>query len=230
MSEEIIKVLEVNINDIGQGGAWAFIKNAMNTKESGDTSDVIFDFFTLEPFENENNVAFVENAGGKIYVKYIANKVLRQIKTYFYLRDVLRETEYDIVHIHSDVAFKMFAEGLAAKKTGVPRIIFHSHCAGIDRGHRYIKGVAHSVCKPFLGFIGTDFFACSKKAGHWMYTKKVCNRLRVINNAVDCKAFSFDETVRRKYREMFGVKENDILIGHVGRFMYQKNQIGRAHV
>ena len=56
MNKEI-HVLEVNINDIGQGGAWAFIKNAINAKSD---KDIIFDFFTLEPFENESNIKFIE--------------------------------------------------------------------------------------------------------------------------------------------------------------------------
>ena len=51
MNKEI-RVLEVNINDIGQGGAWAFIKNAMNATTKDIKSNVVFDFFTLEPFEN----------------------------------------------------------------------------------------------------------------------------------------------------------------------------------
>ena len=218
-----IKVLEVNINDIGQGGAWAFIKNAINSKANRDSDNVIMDFFSLEPFENEENVQFIENAKGKVIVKYTANRIIRQIKTYFDLKSVLKSDTYDIVHIHSDVSYKMFVEGLAAKNMGVKRIIFHSHCTGIDRGHRVVKRIAHDICKPFLGMLGTDFFACSQKAGKWMYTNSVNKKLRVINNAVDCKKFSYNKALRDDCRKEFGIDDGDILIGHVGRFMYQKN-------
>lgn len=221
MSE--IRVLEVNINDIGQGGAWAFIKNAINGNSNCDSNNVIMDFFSLEPFENEENVQFIENARGKVIVKHTVNRIIRQIKTYFDLRDILKSNKYDIVHIHSDVSYKMFVEGLAAKNMGVKRIILHSHCTGIDRGHRIVKRIAHEICKPFLGVLGTDFFACSKKAGKWMYTKNVNKELRVINNAIDCKKFSYNKEVRNECRSELGIEEGDILIGHVGRFMYQKN-------
>lgn len=90
MNKEI-RVLEVNINDIGQGGAWAFIKNAMNATTKDIKSNVVFDFFTLEPFENSSNISFVEDNGGKIIVKHTSNKFLRQIKTYFDLRSVLKK-------------------------------------------------------------------------------------------------------------------------------------------
>ncbi|MBO6205824.1 MAG: glycosyltransferase family 1 protein [Lachnospiraceae bacterium] len=216
-----IRVLEVNINDIGQGGAWAFIKNAIMSKTTNETN-IIFDFFTLEPFENRENVKFVEDHGGKVITRYTHNKVIRQGKTYIDLKNVLVNGNYDIVHIHSDVAFKMFTEGLAAKHAKVPHIIFHSHCSGIDRGHRIIKRIAHEICKPFLNLIGTDFFACSNKAGKWMYTKKTYKNIRVINNAIDCRKFQYDENIRKEYRNKL-MLSNEIVIGHVGRFMYQKN-------
>lgn len=222
MNKEV-KVLEVNINDIGQGGAWAFIKNAMNATTKDIKSNVVFDFFTLEPFENLNNISFIEDNGGKIFVRHTSNKIIRQIKTFFDLRCVLKQNNYDIVHIHSDVAFKMFVEGLAAKMEKVPHIILHSHCAGIDRGHRIIKAITHNICKPFLGHIGTDFFACSNKAARWMYKKNVCKQVKVINNAVDCQSFAYNQIIRDEYRKLFGVNDNEILIGHVGRFMFQKN-------
>lgn len=221
MSE--VRVLEVNINDVGQGGAWAFIKNAINGKCQKNTDNVIIDFFSLEAFESEENIRFIESKGGKVIVKYTKNRILRQIKTYFDLKYVLEKNSYDIVHIHSDVAFKMLFEGLAAKKVGIKHIIFHSHCTGIDRGHRIIKRFAHDISKPFLGLLGTDFFACSKKAGAWMYTSDINHNLRIINNAIDCRKFSYNQLIRESYREKLGIQEKEILIGHVGRFMYQKN-------
>lgn len=217
----IINVLEVNINDIGKGGAWSFIKNAMQSKSD---VDVVFNFFTLEPFEENENVKFVEDRGGKVYVRYTTNRYIRQIKTFFDLKNVLKDEKFDIVHIHSDVAFKIFIEALACRTAGQKIIVLHSHCTGVDGDHRVIKSLAHHICKPFLGLLGTDFFACSRKAGDWMYSKKINRKkLRVINNAIDCKAFAYNETIRNQYRQLLGIDEDEILIGHVGRFMFQKN-------
>ena len=49
------------------------------------------------------------------------------------------------------------------------------------------------------------------------------DRVRVINNAVDCESFAYNQSIRNEYRKLFGIKDNEILIGHVGRFMFQKN-------
>lgn len=219
--KKTINVLEVNINDIGKGGAWSFIKNAMQAKSD---INVAFNFFTLEPFEENENVKFVEDKGGKVYVRHTTNRYIRQIKTFFDLKKVLKEEKFDIVHIHSDVAFKIFIEALACRMAGQEIIILHSHCTGVDGDHRAIKSVAHNICKRFLGLLGTNFFACSRKAGEWMYSKKINQtKLCIINNAIDCKAFAYNEVVRKQYRELFGIKDDEVLIGHVGRFMYQKN-------
>ena len=68
--------------------------------------DIIFDFFTLEPFENESNIEFIEENKGTIFVRYTVNRYIRQIKTYFDLKKVVKENKFDIVHIHSDLALK----------------------------------------------------------------------------------------------------------------------------
>lgn len=112
-------------------------------------------------------------------------------KDFFDLKKVLKNEKFDIVHIHSDVAFKIFIEALACRIAGQKIIVLHSHCTGVDGDHRAIKSLAHHICKPFLGLLGTDFFACSQKAGDWMYTKKINQKkLHVINNAIDCEAFA----------------------------------------
>ena len=37
---DLVRVLEVNINDVGQGGAWAFVKNAI--EKSTNKSLIIY--------------------------------------------------------------------------------------------------------------------------------------------------------------------------------------------
>lgn len=221
MNKEI-QVLEVNINDIGQGGAWAFIKNAMNTSSK---HEVVFNFFSLEPFENDKNIKFIEEKGGKIFVKYTISRYIRQMKTYFDLKNVIKQNNYQIVHIHSDLAFKMLIEGLAAKKAGAKSIILHSHCTGVDGDHRKLKEIAHKICRLFLGKIGTHFFACSKLAGKWMYIDSIYRKSIVINNAIDCNKFRYSEDVRKEYRRKLNIDTSTTVIGHVGRFMYQKNHV-----
>ena len=52
---------------------------------------------------------------------------------------LLKKEKYDVVHIHSDVANKLFVSGLAAKRCGVKHIMLHAHASGMDGTNREIK-------------------------------------------------------------------------------------------
>lgn len=47
--------------------------------------------------------------------------------------------------------------------------------------------------------------------------------VKIIRNAIDLKKYAFSQELRKRYRQEFGVADNDFVIGHVGRFMFQKN-------
>ena len=46
---------------------------------------------------------------------------------------------------------------------------------------------------------------------------------RVIPNAIDLRAFAFDNQKRKTVRQNLGIGEDDFVIGHIGRFTPQKN-------
>jgi glycosyltransferase involved in cell wall biosynthesis len=56
-----------------------------------------------------------------------------------------------------------------------------------------------------------------------MYGKKSSEAI-VIPNGINTDRFAFSVEYRKKIREKIGVSENDIIIGHVGRFSAEKNQ------
>lgn len=71
--------------------------------------------------------------------------------------------------------------------------------------------------------IATDFWACSRLAAEWLYADRIPGKkIKIVNNAVDVRKFKFDQQKRRNIREKLGW-ENELVIGHVGRFSYQKN-------
>jgi glycosyltransferase involved in cell wall biosynthesis len=46
----------------------------------------------------------------------------------------------------------------------------------------------------------------------------------VINNGIDLDRFAFNPYVRNRIRDNLHIKNSEFVIGHVGRFCYQKNQ------
>ena len=81
------------------------------------------------------------------------------------------------------------------------------------------------ILRPFSKLYANNYFACTEYAGKWLFGKKVVERkeLNVINNAIDLKKFEFNENIRGDLRKELGIKEDVLVIGHVGRFMKQKN-------
>ena len=81
------------------------------------------------------------------------------------------------------------------------------------------------ILRPLSKLYANNYFACTEYAGKWLFGKKVVERkeLNVINNAIDLKKFEFNKNTRKALRKELGIKEDTLIIGHVGRFMKQKN-------
>ena len=67
--------------------------------------------------------------------------------------------------------------------------------------------------------------ACSKEAGEWLFGKDNLDNQKVyiLNNAIDTDIFKFNPKTRDNVRKELGIKEDEILFGHIGRFKPQKN-------
>lgn len=215
----MIKVLEVNVDDLYTGGVYSLVKNVIEHSDK----DVQIDIGAIEKFVNQKNVEHLKTLGSNIfYIGYEGSKWKKQIVCYKNLKKLLEENKYDFVHIHADVANKLLVSAYAAKKAGIKRIVVHSHAAGVDGNHRTFKVAIHRLCRRFLKSVATDFVACSDVAAEWMYSNIQKNRVVIIQNGIDLEKFRFRDDIRKDVRNKLGIKD-EILIGHVGRFAYQKN-------
>ena len=189
----------------------------MNYYRNIDKSKVQFHFICDEdstdiPYEE------IEKLGGKVIIVPPYQKLFKYQKE---LYKVFKENSYKIVHSHIN-ALSVFPLRVA-KKAGVPIRIAHSHSTSNKK--EWKKNIVKNILRPFSKVYANKFFACTKHAGEWLFGKKIIERkeLNVINNAIDLKKFEFNEKTREDLRKEFGIKEDTIVIGHIGRFMKQKN-------
>ena len=212
------KVLEINVDDQGFGGVYSLVRNVILC----NNTDTKIDIACIEEFENQENVDELNNAGtGIYYVGYKGNKIKKQFEITKNLIELIKENQYDCVHIHSDVAYKLYIYGNAAKKAQVNKIILHSHSSGTEGNFKEIKKIMHVSLRKKLKNIGTDFIACSQKAAEWMFPN--VSNVKLIYNGIDLGKFRYREDIRKEIRGFYGIKEDEFLIGHVGRFSYPKN-------
>lgn len=120
---------------------------------------------------------------------------------------------YDIVHVHGSNA-SIGLELFLAKLAGIPIRIAHSH----NTTSTSMK--IHNLMKPVFNFSYTDGFACGQKAGEWLFGED--KSFTIIPNGIQVRKFKFNPHVREETRKELGLEDNYV-VGHIGRFNYQKN-------
>ena len=130
--------------------------------------------------------------------------------------------DYKIVHLHS--TSKNYQVLKYAKKYGISIRISHSHSIDFQTKNKFKKLYGNALKKSLIKY-STDYFACSKLAGEWLFGKDIVKskRFKVIHNAVDYDKFKYNEDIRELIRKQFNINNDTIVIGHVGRFTIQKN-------
>ncbi len=214
-----MKVLEVNVDDLHMGGVYSLVKNIIINNKT----NIKIDIGAIERFVDLQNIEMLKKYNCDVhYIGYKGNKWKKQFMCYSRLKKLLREQPYECVHIHADVANKLLVSGLAAKYAGTKKIILHSHAAGVDGNHRGLKILFHKICRRLLKSIGTDYVACSDMAGEWMFPNVKTEDIKIINNGINLEKFRYNPEKRIEIRKKLGL-EKKIILGHIGRFAYQKN-------
>ena len=107
-----------------------------------------------------------------------------------------------------------------AKIFDIEMRVIHSHNAGFERKIGLLRKLLIAFNKLLLNFSATHYFACSKKAGEWMFGKE--KHFDIIHNAIDVDKYKYSLQKKRDKRKELGIKDK-FVIGHIGRFSYQKN-------
>lgn len=217
----MIRILEVFGEPISRGGQESYV---MNNLTHMDFSGIHVDLFTPYFCDNLNYQEFIHNNGGEILqgnMPFLVGGTRREIIPIF--RNFISKNSYDVVHIHSGSISVLAYYAREAAISGTKRVIVHSHSSGVKENlkHFLIKMYSAHIFRKYA----TDFFACSLEAAKWKYPKDVLPKVKVLKNGVDLDKFKFDENTRNLLRKEHGINENTLVLGHVGRFTYEKNQI-----
>ena len=217
--EKVIRVLHV-LGGVGLGGAESRI---MDLYRQMNRDEIQFDFLVHSSNVNLRKPEFydqeIKSMGGHIYV-------LPKFKVYNYFsyrravrRFFAEHKEFRVVQGHMTSTAGIYLP--IAKKAGVPITVAHARNAGVVKG---LKGAATRFFRQGLAEKADFCFACSVLAGQDVFGKEAVNEgmVKIIHNAIDVRRFTYDEKLREAAREQLGVS-GKLVLGHVGRFEYQKN-------
>lgn len=210
--EEPIRVAHIMGKMVG-GGVESFI---MNYYRNIDTTKIQFDFV----IDSDSTVIprkEIEELGGRIYEIAPYQKIWKYMKE---LKIILKNNKYQIVHSHLN-ALSVFPLGVAFFSK-IPIRIAHSHSTTNKK--EWKKNIVKNLLKPFSKLFATHYFACSEHAARWLFGNKMYEKgnVEIIHNAIDVDKFKYDNEIRKKIRKELNI-ENKFVIGHVGRFVKQKN-------
>lgn len=144
----------------------------------------------------------------------------------FSLKKILAQNSYSAIHFN--MSYANFIPILIANMLGKKRIIVHSHSTDIDDKRLYVRGIKlgiHKIGRQLFRYIATDYFACSKLAAEWMYPDSIMqsSKYHFAKNAINASKYLYNSQIREKVRNNLHLSKNTFVIGHIGRFTYQKN-------
>ena len=137
-----------------------------------------------------------------------------------YMKKLFEEhPEYRILEAHND-ALGVYALH-AAKVNDIPVRIFHAHGTQIASDWKFL---IKYVCKSFLPSNMNMHFTCGIEAAKFYFGKEIVKNgdYELITNAIDVEKFQFNKITRDIFRAKYKL-DGKYVIGHIGRFMKQKN-------
>ena len=209
-----IKIAQI-IGKAKNGGVEACI---LNYYQAIDRSLIEFHFF-IENTSDLINDEVISKLGGKVILTPKYTNLFKYIK---FLKKTFSENKYDIVHsnLNSLSVFPLFA----AKLAGIKVRIAHSHSTTNKK--EFLRNLIKNFLKHFSKLFANEYFACSELAGIWLFGKSNFKKGKVfiVHNAIDTERFKFNQELRDQTRKEFGISDDTILLGNVGRLCRQKNQ------
>lgn len=172
------------------------------------------DFITVDesiPYQEE----FLSN-GSKIYK--ITPRYVSITKYRNEIKEVFEKNQYDVFWFNK-TTLSSIESIKAAKKSGVRKVICHSHQSK-NMGTLFTL-MMHKLNRKKIEKYIDDKVACSQDAAEWFFKLKA-GEATILPNAVSIDKYEPNEILRNKKREKLGI-EDKFVIGNVARFAREKN-------
>ena len=185
----------------------------MNYYNNIDRSKVQFDFI-VDSDSPLKDYSEIEALGGRVFEIPPVKHLWGHIKVCY---QILKREDYQIAHAYVNTLniFPMFAAFLAGVPVRIAENLSTAHA-----GEK--KTVLKMILKPFACIFPTHLAANSVYSAEWLYGKKRLKKCKILYNAIDLNKFCFDKELRESTRKKYGW-DDKFVIGHIGRYHYQKN-------
>lgn len=192
-----------------------------------DKNIIQIDFLVLDDGKNHELEQKIRELGCEVYK--LDGIWIKNIFDYYKQAKALdnffkKHYDYKVVHLHS--SSKNYLVLKYAQKYNIPVRISHSHNIDFQTKNILKKAYGNYLKKKLIMYT-TNYFACSKIAGEWLFGKEIVNsdKFTLIHNAIDYDKFKFDLKTRNKKRKELNIVKDMFVVANVGRFSKQKNHL-----
>lgn len=198
--------------NMNAGGAETFLMKVYRNLDR----DIFQMDFCVTNKENKYEDEIVK-LGGRIYV--IPPKSKNPIKSFYSIIKLVKKEQYKYVIRVNEHSLSTI-DLIAAKLGGASCLAMRSSNSASDSK---LSTVLHKMFMFLPKLVPNVKIAPSKLAAEYTFGKKEAeSKVHIINNGLDIDDFSFNELSRKEIRNQLGI-DDELVIGHVGRFNAQKN-------
>jgi glycosyltransferase involved in cell wall biosynthesis len=215
MNDEIKRLLCI-LSSMDAGGAETFL---MKVYRAFDKQKYQMDFCVSNSGAEGFYDKEILSMGGKIHRS--VTKTKKPIRSFISIMNIVKKNKYDRVLRVSQHSLSSL-DLLAAKLGGARRLIYRSSNSNIAGGK--INRLLHWLFKWLPKFVPTIKMAPSTEAAEFVFGKRDVRKGKVVifKNAIALDHFLFNQSIRTQTRKEFKI-QNKLVLGHIGRFSYQKN-------
>lgn len=136
------------------------------------------------------------------------------------LMNVYKNGQYDFVHDNG--GYRSYFNLKYAKQCGIKTRIAHAHVCHLPENS--IQLLERKLFTFLTKRVATNLYGCSNEAGRWTWGEKDYRngKVHTQNNAIEVNRYLFNAEKRAEIKKQLGI-EDKFVIGHIGRFTYQKN-------
>lgn len=210
-----LRVMQVVGRMMG-GGVEATV---MNHYRHVDRNRVQFDF-VVQSDSVAVPIREIKDLGGRIFTVPPYSNLLAYV---WACQNIFTKYKPIIVHSHMN-AISVFTLQ-AAKQAKVPIRIAHSHSTA--NPNEKAKTAIKNLLRPFSRVYPNHLAACGTYSARWLFGDGAVdsNQVKIIRNAIELKQFQYDSSARKRLRAEIGANPNTLVVGQIGRFSEQKNQL-----
>lgn len=208
----MIKVCMV-VNALNYGGVEKVIENYCF---GFDRTEFEFTIIAQQSSSSEKHIEYFKEHGFSVIgVTHKKKNLLRNVIEVY---KIIKKGNFDIIHCHMSYAncYVLFL----GKVLKVPNRFNHYHNAFVCSG---VKKHLMSICNRMCDKYSTMNIFCGE--GVKDYFGKTRRESVVLNNLIDVDKFRFRDDYRKEIRGKYHIDGSAFVLGNVGRFCNQKNQL-----